>query len=85
MYQNLKERKNKTIIVGRDSYGKRLLFVGQGYGTKRYSFGKCDLVFIDNVAEEIGLVKGVLSVLDVSHITACLRSKKYQSLIRDKI
>jgi hypothetical protein len=54
------ERKTKTIIGGGDAYGKRPLFVGQGFGTRRYSCGNCNLVLIDNVGENIGLVNVVL-------------------------
>jgi hypothetical protein len=35
------------------------LFVGQGFGSRRYSCGNCNLVLLDNVSENIGLVNVV--------------------------
>ena len=54
------ERNTKTVIGGGENYGERPLFVGQGIGFRRYSWGNCKLLLVDNVGENIGLVNIVL-------------------------
>jgi hypothetical protein len=54
------ERNTKTVIGGGENYGERPLFVGQGTGFRRYSCGNCNLILVDNVGENIGLVNIVL-------------------------
>ena len=75
------ERENtKTIIGGGDDYGKRPLFVGQGFGSRRYSCGNCNLVLIDNVGENIGLVNVVL-MCPMGLVNVVLMCQSYNELL----